>query len=60
MAPTLADRGENYTLEPYFCIFVAHFLYLDCCNYRSSVYLQEVFPKISAQAEINANTNSFV
>ena len=32
-ARTLADRGENRTLQPYFYIFVEHFLYSDLCNY---------------------------
>ena len=54
MALTLADRGKNCTLRPYFYVFVEHFLYTDLCNYKSSVHLQEDFPNISA------NTNSSV
>jgi len=37
MALTATDKGETFTLKPYFCIFVAHFLYSDLCNYKSSI-----------------------
>jgi len=34
---------KTCTQKPYFYIFVENFLSLGLCNYRSSVYLQEIF-----------------
>jgi len=48
MALTLAGRGKNCTLKPYFYIFVEHFLYTDLRNYKSNAHPQEDFPNISA------------
>jgi len=54
----LADRGEKLYSETLFSIhiFVAHFLYSDLCNYKTSVHLQETFPNISAYAEKSMQT----
>jgi len=39
---------KNCTLKPYIYIFVEHLLYIDLCNYGSSLHLQEDFPSNSA------------
>jgi len=38
-------------MKPYFYIFVELFLYLDSCNYSSSIHLQEDFPNVSAEVQ---------
>ena len=38
---------KNCILTPYFFIFVEHILYIDLCNYKSNVDLQEDFLNIS-------------
>jgi len=51
---------KNFTLKPYFYIFVARFLYSDLCNYKSSIHLQEDFFKHQhVSQEINANSIRF-
>ena len=42
MPLTLAERGEK--LHPISIFLLEHFFYIDLCNYKSSVHLQEDFP----------------
>ena len=39
---------KNCVLKPYFCIFVARFLYSDLCNYKSCIHMQMDLANIGA------------
>ena len=43
----ITGHRRVFQRNSYFYIFVKHFLYVDLCNYESSVHLQEDFPNIS-------------
>ena len=45
-------------MKPYFYIFAVHFLYINLCNYKSSVHPQKDSEHQRVSREINANTNN--